>query len=55
MTVLPPFVAYHVPYISHEARLELLDQYRQHLRRLDQLQALQFVSLNQFDEHLNPL
>lgn len=55
MTVLPPFVAHHVPYISHEARVELLEQYRRHLRQLDQLQPLRFVSLDQFDERLNPL
>ena len=55
MSVLPAFVAYHVPYISQEARSELLAQYRQHLRSLDTLQALQFVSLKQFDEKLHPL
>ncbi len=55
MTVLPPFVAHHVPYITHEARVELLEQYRQRLRNLDSLQPLQFVRLEQFDERLNPL
>lgn len=55
MTVLPPFVAYHVPYISQEARSTLLEQYRQHLRSLDTLQALEFVSLKQFDGKLHPL
>lgn len=55
MRVLPPFVAYHVPYISHEARVELLQQYRQRLRSLDDLQPLEFVRLDQFDERLNPL
>jgi NAD(P)H dehydrogenase (quinone) len=55
MTVLPPFVAYHVPYISQVARTTLLEQYRQHLRSLDTLQGLQFVSLKQFDDTLHPL
>ncbi|HCS43343.1 MAG TPA: hypothetical protein DIW52_11015 [Pseudomonas sp.] len=32
MAVLPTFVAHHVPYISQEARANLLEQYRQHLR-----------------------
>lgn len=55
MQVLPSFVAHHVPYISHEARVALLDQYRQHLRSLDELQPMSFVSLGQFDENLRPL
>ncbi|TKJ80324.1 NAD(P)H dehydrogenase [Pseudomonas sp. CFBP13509] len=54
MTVLPPFVAYHVPYIPQEARTQLLAQYRQHLCSLDTLKPLRFVSLNQFDEKLHP-
>jgi len=55
MQVLPSFVAHHVPYISHEARVALLDQYRQHLRSLDELQPMSFVSLGQFDDKLRPL
>lgn len=55
MTVLPTFVAHHVPYISQEARATLLEQYRQHLRSLDTLQSLHFVSLKQFDDTLHPL
>jgi NAD(P)H dehydrogenase (quinone) len=55
MTVLPTFVAYHVPYISQEARVTQLAMYRQHLRSLDTLQALSFVSLDEFDEKLHPI
>lgn len=55
MAVLPTFVAYHVPYISLEARANLLEQYRQHLRSLDTLQTVTFVSLNEFDEKLHPV
>lgn len=55
MGVLPTFVAHHVPYISQDARANLLEHYRQHLRSLDTLQTLTFVSLNQFDESLYPL
>ncbi|MCY1526673.1 hypothetical protein D9M68_617110 [compost metagenome] len=44
-----------MPYISPEARATLLEQYRQHLRSLDTLQPLAFVSLNQFDEKLYPI
>jgi NAD(P)H dehydrogenase (quinone) len=55
MTVLPPFVAHHVPYLSQEARAALLDQYRQRLHALDSLQPLEFVTLAQFDDRLRPL
>jgi len=55
MAVLPTFVAHHVPYISHEARVALLEQYRQHLRSLDTFQTLTSVSLNEFDEKLHPI
>lgn len=37
MTVLPPHVAYHVPYAGLEGRATLLEAYRQHLRRIDDL------------------
>lgn len=40
MTVLPPFVAHNVPYAGPQVRADLLDQWRQHLRALDQLQPL---------------
>ncbi|MCY1528535.1 Glutathione-regulated potassium-efflux system ancillary protein KefF [compost metagenome] len=55
MAVLPTFVAHHVPYISPEARATLLEEYRQHLRSLDTLETLTFVSLSQFDEKLHPI
>lgn len=53
--VLPPFIAYHVPYITNEARQQLLQQYQQHLQNLEQLQALEFPKLEQFDDKLYPL
>lgn len=40
MTVLPPFVAHHVPYAGPQGRADLLTQWRQHLRALDRLQPL---------------
>jgi NAD(P)H dehydrogenase (quinone) len=55
MTVLPPFVAWHVPYISAEARSAMLQDYRQHLERLDEATPLVFPSLDQFDSALRPL
>ena len=53
--VLPPFIAYHVPYISQEARQQILRNYAKHLQSLDQLDALVFPKLEQFDERLYPL
>ena len=55
MSVLPPFVAWHVPYISTEARQDFLRQYQERLQRLEQDQPLEFVRLDQFDERLYPL
>lgn len=54
MTVLPPFVGYHVPYLQSAAREEILAQYRRYLRELDQTPPLTFPSLDDFDERLNP-
>ncbi|MES2868653.1 MAG: NAD(P)H-dependent oxidoreductase [Pseudomonadota bacterium] len=54
LTVLPPFIAFHVPYISQEARHEYLEQYRQHLLTLDQRPSLEFPSLDDYDELLHP-
>ncbi len=54
LTVLPPYVAYHVPYISEEARGAVLDGYRQHLRSLDARAPLVFPSVDDFDENLRP-
>lgn len=55
LSVLPPYVAYHVPYISHEARTEILQGYRDHLLTLDERVPLRFPSLEHFDESLRPL
>ncbi|MED5609385.1 NAD(P)H-dependent oxidoreductase [Pseudomonas sp. JH-2] len=55
MTVLPPFVAWHVPYISNDARQDFLRQYQDRLQRLDQDRPLEFPRLEQFDERLYPL
>lgn len=55
MTVLPPFVGYHVPYLPPEQRAAILDDYRQHLRTLDTLTPLQFPSMDDFDAQLHPL
>ncbi|EKT4464722.1 NAD(P)H-dependent oxidoreductase [Pseudomonas sp. NY15356] len=53
--VLPPFVAWHVPYISDEARKGFLHDYRQRLTHLSDDLPLEFPKLSQFDEALYPL
>ena len=53
--VLPPFIAYHVPYISQEARQQMLVDYEKYLQNLDGLEPLIFPKLEQFDERLYPL
>ncbi|MHC8319967.1 NAD(P)H-dependent oxidoreductase [Pseudomonas sp. GB2N2] len=55
LDVLPPFVAWHVPYISAEAREQFLVDYRQRLENLEQDSPLEFPRLSQFDEALYPL
>jgi NAD(P)H dehydrogenase (quinone) len=53
--VLAPFVAWHVPYISDEARGEFLRSYAERLQHLEDEQPLVFPRLAQFDEALRPL
>lgn len=50
MTVLPPFVAWHVPYVDDAARAQYLDDYEDRLRNLDSLTPLAFPSLDDFDD-----
>jgi NAD(P)H dehydrogenase (quinone) len=52
--VLEPFVAWHVPYISAEARQDFLHRYQQRLEGLADDQPLVFPKLEQFDEALYP-
>lgn len=54
-TVLPPFVAYHVPYVDDDARRRMLADYRERLLRLESLEPLAFPSLDDFDARLHPL
>lgn len=54
LTVLPPYVAWHVPYVSPETRAEILQGYRQHLLTLDERAPLRFPSVDDFDQDLRP-
>lgn len=53
--VLPPFVGWHVPYISDEARREILAEYEHRLGELASLEPMTFPSLSDFDDRLYPL
>ena len=55
LRVLPPYVAYHVPYLEEAERRSILEGYGLHLQGLDQLEPLRFPSLDDFDETLRPL
>jgi NAD(P)H dehydrogenase (quinone) len=48
--VLPPFVAWHVPYVTDEARKRYLADYRQYLAGIEALEPLEFPRLGQYDE-----
>lgn len=54
LSVLPPFIGWHVPYITDEDRQTLLKQYREYLTNLDQLEPLSFPSLANFDDRMMP-
>lgn len=55
LQVHAPFIAWHVPCISQEARTAILDQWRQRLRRIGDESFLEFPSLEDFSDDLHPL
>ena len=55
LEVLKPFVGWHVPYISVEARQEFLTNYRQRLETIGEDQPIEHPRLSQFDDRLYPL
>lgn len=55
LQVLSPFVAWHVPYISHEARLKILESLRSRLQSIQEEVPLRFPSLRNFDASMRPL
>lgn len=55
MEVLPPFVAWHVPYVSGPEREAMLEAHRDLLLGLDALTPLRFTRLSDFDRDLRPL
>jgi NAD(P)H dehydrogenase (quinone) len=55
MEVLEPFHAFHVPYISAEARADLLDKWRSELATLDERKQIDMPDLSKFDEYFFPI
>lgn len=53
--VLEPFAAYHVPYISQEARVEMLEQLDTAVDTLNTRARITYPSLDDFDPQMNPL
>jgi NAD(P)H dehydrogenase (quinone) len=55
MDVLPPYMAWHVPYIDEPDRRRILEHYRGHLQHLDSVQPLAMPSLSDYDSVMRPL
>ncbi len=55
MTVLPPFVGYHVPYLDDAARAALLAAYAEHLRSLEGREPLAMPRLADHEAALGEL
>ena len=55
MTVLPPYVGYHVPYLSHEARTDILQDFRRHAADWQQHTPLTMPVLAAFDREMRRL
>ena len=55
LTVLPPFIAHHVPYLKAPEREAIMQAYQAHLDQLDSLEPLKMPSLNDYDATMHPL
>lgn len=55
MKVLEPFYGFHVPYISAEARQEVLNGWRSELAGLDERNYMAMPDLSKFDEYFYPI
>lgn len=55
LTVLPPFIAYHVPYLKAPEREAIMQSYQSHLNQLDSLTPLTMPSLDDYDATMHPL
>jgi NAD(P)H dehydrogenase (quinone) len=55
MDVLEPFIAYHVPYISHEDREKIILNWRQVLLTLDARSIMAMPSFDGYDDAFKPI
>jgi len=55
MDVLEPFYAFHVPYISAEAREDILKKWRRELAILDERKIMDMPDLSKFDKYFYPV
>ncbi|MGB0683433.1 MAG: NAD(P)H-dependent oxidoreductase [Magnetovibrionaceae bacterium] len=55
LEVLDPFIGWHVPYISDEARAAILDDYAARLGKIETEEGIGPPSLAGFDETFNPI
>lgn len=55
LQVLPPFIGWHVPYITDEARCQLLEAWKRRLLSVQNDTPLQFPCLADYDDRLRPL
>lgn len=55
LDVLPPFFAFHVPYITDAERESILSDYRAYLGSLDAGKGMPLPSLDGFDEQMRPM
>ncbi len=46
MQVIPPFCAYHVPYITNQQRGAIIGQYDEYLKNYDRLEPLKFPTID---------
>lgn len=55
MEVLEPFYAFHVPYVSAQARVEIVHKWRRELTTLDQRKSMAMPDLSKFDDKFYPV
>jgi len=53
-SILPPFIAWHVPYVADEVRQTYLSDYRRYLAGLEALEPLKLPRLDEYDERFQP-
>jgi len=52
--VIAPFIAWHVPYISDDARTQMLEDLAEYIRTLDDQPLLEMPDISNFNERFEP-